>query len=82
MTKLDDEYKELQKEITVVEERQLEGQKIHRKLSDIFEEMNYTFQRALQDSSRILDESYQSNYAIHLNSEYNALGQSRNHVLH
>lgn len=78
---LEDKYQDLQREIKTVEERQLEGQKIHRKLSDIFEEMNYTFQRALQDSSRILDESYQSKYAIHLNSEYNALGQNRNHVL-
>lgn len=78
---LEDKYQDLQREIKTVEERQLEGQKIHRKLSDIFEEMNYTFQRALQDSSRILDESYQSMYAIHLNSEYNALGQNRNHVL-
>lgn len=78
---LEDKYQGLQREIKTVEERQLEGQKIHRKLSDIFEEMNYTFQRALQDSSRILDESYQSKYAIHLNSEYNALGQNRNHVL-
>ena len=78
---LEDKYQDLQREIKTVEERQLEGQKIHRKLSDIFEEMNYTFQRALQDSSRILDESYQSMYAIQLNSEYNALGQNRNHVL-
>lgn len=81
MTELDNKYKNLQKEIATVEERRLEEQRIHRKLSDIFEEMNYTFQRVLQDSSRILDESYKSKYGFRLNNEYNALGQSRNYML-
>lgn len=81
MTKLDDKYKEFQRKIEALEERQLDEQKLQKQLTDIEQEMNYTLQRVLQNSSRILDESYKSKYVFRLNAEYNTLCQNRNETL-
>lgn len=81
MTKLDDKYKEFQRKIEAVEGRQLDEQKLQKQLTDIEQEMNYTLQRVLQNSSRILDESYKSKYVFRLNADYNKLCQNRNETL-
>lgn len=81
MTKLDDEYKEYQRKIEVVEERQLDEQRIQNQLTDMAQEMNYTLQRVLQNSSRILDESFKSKYVFRLNADYNMLCQNQNEIL-
>lgn len=81
MTKLDDEYKEFQRKIEVVEERELNERNAQRKLSDIMHEMDYTLQHLLQDLDRLLSDSLESKYATKMNIEYNTLFQNRNDIL-
>lgn len=81
MTKLDDEYKEFQREIEMVEECELNERKTQKELSDIMQEMDYTLQRMLQNLDRVLSDLFVSKYATKMNMECNTLFQKRNEIL-